>query len=367
MKLKYCLLSASVIIAAHAQATDLDSGVYIAPSLTHQNYGGNVLGDDFNLESEIGFSFGVGYQFDSPWAVEFTYTSVDTELTSGGVDADTEYLHLDGYYHFEDSNDNNWSSYLVAGIGQQSFEADNYDESDLQLNAGYGIKYLFSSNFYARTDLRATLGAEDSDVGTLFNIGLVYIFGGSSSSNAPTKANPSNTQPTKEGAEKVEEVVSAAVIVADKAADVDSDGVSDDEDKCLDTKAGAKVDESGCNEVLEEAKEFTLNVTFKTNSSEINKSSTADIKALAEFLTSYPDTVVTIEGHSDSVGVAAYNKTLSQKRANAVKGVLASDYNIEAERVSAVGFGEEQPISDNATSEGRDKNRRVVASVSNKK
>ena len=107
--------------------------------------------------------------------------------------------------------------------------------------------------------------------------------------------------------------------------------------------------------------------TFKSSSSEINQKSKSDINDLAEFLTSYPETKVVIEGHSDSIGSAAYNKSLSQKRADAVMNALVTEHNIDASRITAIGYGEEQPIADNTSSAGRDKNRRVVAKVNNKK
>lgn len=343
---------ATIAIMTQANATELDTGFYIAPSINYQNFGGNLLDKGFTLDSSTGFSLGLGYQFDPHWGAEIAYTKVSADIANTNTEADTDYLHLDGFYHLDDSNDNNWSRYWVAGLGQQSYE----DEDDFQINGGAGLKYTFESNFYFRTDLRATLGADDTDVGALLNVGLVYIFSHSDSN----KNKASKTVP-----EETTQQASPAVSPAPIDNDTDKDGIDNAADKCPETKAGAKVDASGCYIVLKEAKSFTLNVQFKTGSSVIEESSMADVKGLAEFLTSYPETQVSIEGHSDSTGSAAGNKALSQKRADAVKEVLQSQYAIEAGRVKAVGFGAEQPIADNATAEGRTKNRRVVAKVSN--
>jgi len=68
-----------------------------------------------------------------------------------------------------------------------------------------------------------------------------------------------------------------------------------------------------------------------------------------------------VEGHADSNGAAAYNKQLSQRRADSVRNALIRDYNIAENRLSAVGYGEERPIADNRTADGRRANRRVVA------
>jgi OOP family OmpA-OmpF porin len=78
----------------------------------------------------------------------------------------------------------------------------------------------------------------------------------------------------------------------------------------------------------------------------------------------YADTVVTVEGHTDSQGSDAYNQKLSQSRADSVKAALITSYGIGADRVKAVGYGEAKPVSDNASAAGREQNRRVVGQVS---
>ena len=77
----------------------------------------------------------------------------------------------------------------------------------------------------------------------------------------------------------------------------------------------------------------------------------------------YGGTATVVEGHADSTGAAAYNKQLSQRRADAVRNALIRDYGIAANRLSAVGYGEERPIADNKTAAGRLSNRRVIAVV----
>jgi OOP family OmpA-OmpF porin len=76
----------------------------------------------------------------------------------------------------------------------------------------------------------------------------------------------------------------------------------------------------------------------------------------------YPDLNVVIEGHTDSVGTAAYNKKLSQRRAEAIKKYMVES-GIDTNRLKAQGFGMDNPIASNKTEEGRQQNRRVEAAV----
>ena len=88
-----------------------------------------------------------------------------------------------------------------------------------------------------------------------------------------------------------------------------------------------------------------------------------EVKKLADFLRSNPDSSVVIEGHTDDVGNDEYNLNLSQNRANAIAAVLVDSFKIRASRVKGVGYGETKPIADNSTAAGREQNRRVVAEV----
>ena len=76
----------------------------------------------------------------------------------------------------------------------------------------------------------------------------------------------------------------------------------------------------------------------------------------------YPTTVI-IGGHTDSTGSTEYNQSLSQRRVDEVARLLSANYGIDASRVSAIGYGEAQPIVANDIAENRAKNRRVEASI----
>ena len=146
--------------------------------------------------------------------------------------------------------------------------------------------------------------------------------------------------------------------------DADNDGVPDSLDKCPNTPAGVKVDETGCAVRLAAEKDFTLKVDFASGSATINGDITGGVLAdVAALLKQYPESTVRIEGYTDDRGSAASNKSLSQKRAEAVAKVLVDKLSIDTARVSAKGFGEANPVASNKTAEGREQNRRVVAVV----
>lgn len=108
-------------------------------------------------------------------------------------------------------------------------------------------------------------------------------------------------------------------------------------------------------------------VYFDTNKYNINSASQATLDKLISVLKEYPDTNILVVGHTDSTGSAEYNMTLSKNRAYSVTNYFTSK-GLNSSRFTTNWFGEEQPLHDNSTAEGRAKNRRVnVAIVPNQK
>lgn len=115
--------------------------------------------------------------------------------------------------------------------------------------------------------------------------------------------------------------------------------------------------------VLAEKVIIDLEVLFETDKAIVRPEYYSKITELAEFMKEYPNTIVTVEGHTDSRGKDDYNQALSQRRVNALKEVLITQFGMASERINAVGYGESQPRASNDTAEGRQLNRRVVAVV----
>ncbi|MBR6673957.1 MAG: OmpA family protein, partial [Mailhella sp.] len=88
----------------------------------------------------------------------------------------------------------------------------------------------------------------------------------------------------------------------------------------------------------------------------------AELDRVAQVLAAYPQTTLLVAGHTDSTGSEEYNMKLSQQRADSVKNALVLR-GVAAQRISAVGYGEGQPIADNDTEFGRQQNRRVEVRI----
>lgn len=99
-------------------------------------------------------------------------------------------------------------------------------------------------------------------------------------------------------------------------------------------------------------------ITFETNSAAIRPQFRQALSEVAASVQQYPNTVVRVEGHTDSTGAASYNQNLSVSRAESVTSELARQ-GVSYGRLQAVGYGESRPIATNETSEGRAQNRRV--------
>ncbi len=147
--------------------------------------------------------------------------------------------------------------------------------------------------------------------------------------------------------------------------DNDGDGVLECPDVVDQCPAEAAPDQpDGCPKkydliVVTETKiELKQTVYFDTNKASIKKVSFELLDQVAEALSDYPKIEVRIEGHTDSQGKDKFNKKLSQKRAESVRKYLIGK-GIDGGRMVAQGFGEEVPIADNRTKDGRAQNRRV--------
>nr|WP_324257417.1 OmpA family protein [Cellvibrio fontiphilus] len=329
------VLALSAVIAALSAGASADNHKFEVRA-----EGGRVFFDEA-LEDANTWGLGFGYVLNENWTLEAVASKWDSETQDAALDVDGTQYRLDALYNI--NTESLWRPYVAFGIGDQDREwtTEDYSERDTLLNLGAGVKRALGGNWEFRTDVRAFNSLDNEYTDLALNAGISYLFGGSP---APVKAAP------------------APVVEKDS----DGDGVLDSKDQCPDTPSTHKVDAVGCSLKLTETVAIELNITFDTAKSIIKPEFENEVAKLATFMNQYADTVVTVEGHTDSQGSDAYNQKLSQSRADSVKAALITKHGIAADRVNAIGYGEAKPVADNMTAAGREQNRRVVGQVSTK-
>ena len=110
--------------------------------------------------------------------------------------------------------------------------------------------------------------------------------------------------------------------------------------------------------MMSDGKFITYGITFDVGKATIKPESMGEINRIVTLMTENPDLKFSVEGHTDSTGNAASNQTLSEQRSQAIVAKLV-ELGIAQDRLTAVGKGQNSPIADNNTDEGRAKNRRV--------
>jgi OOP family OmpA-OmpF porin len=324
--------------------------------------------DFWDDDTHFGYKLFTGYQFNRFFAIEgglfdlgnFNLTAVTLpagslreEIKVTGLNMDllvllpfTEKLSMFGRAG---------GNYAESEVSFQGTDAvvvldSERKERDKNYKFGFGLQYFFTDNFAMRAE--AERYRIDDAVGNrgdidLYSAGLLYRFGGPEPVAAPVEPPPVPPPPPPPPPAPLPPL------------DSDHDGVIDDRDKCPGTPAGVAVDADGC----PRKGSITLEgVTFEYDSSILSATSRDTLDTLATDLVKYRRLRVELQGHTDNVGSDKYNLTLSHRRANAVRAYLL-DHAVPADRLTAKGYGELQPIDDNGTEAGRARNRRVVMFV----
>lgn len=103
-------------------------------------------------------------------------------------------------------------------------------------------------------------------------------------------------------------------------------------------------------------------ILFGFDSSALLPEARQELESMAKVLNNYPDTKIQVDGHTDSVGAESYNQRLSERRAKSVADYLRS-LGVTADRITEKGFGENMPVADNDSDDGRRLNRRVEIGI----
>jgi OOP family OmpA-OmpF porin len=309
--------------AGYAMAENRAGSFNITPFVGWYMYEG-----DQPLDDAFSAGLALGYNFTERWGIEAAGSWIWTDSTRPNVgDTESYYYRLDALYHF--NPEGKFVPYVVAGVGAINIDPYHGDnDTDTFVDYGAGIKYFFHPNVAFRADMRGVYAFGDPEHNATATVGLTFQLGG-----------------------KKEE--------APPCVDDDMDGVCDDVDKCPGTPSGLTVDDTGCAQIKEQVS-IRLLVEFDFDKAKVKEMYHDDLKEIAEFMKTYPRTKAVLEGHTDAIGTEAYNQKLSERRAKSVRQYLVDNFGISPDRIESVGYGESQPIADNKTDEGRQRNRRVV-------
>ena len=366
-KIYFTAAVAAVALAQSSISVAEDSGFMVTPSIGFFDYEDDrieapvITGE---LDDDLFGSLGLGYRFANPWAVELVYKYGETETKTTSVDVKYQGVHLDGLYHFD--NDSNLTPYLAFGAGYAELESDanSKDVDETNLNAGGGVKFALNDLLSLRADLRAFRDFDEKNIDVAASLGLQFLFGGEKPAVTAVDGD-ADGDGIKDSMDQCPNTASGIQVDNNGCAfDSDGDGVANHQDNCPDSEAGALVKADGCYQMLTATKDIELEVNFANNSAEVTPAYYAAIQQAADFIKQYPESQIVIEGHSDDRGAASYNQSLSERRASSVAQVLITQFNISADRISSVGYGEEKPIADNTAAAGRAANRRVMAVIS---
>jgi OOP family OmpA-OmpF porin len=329
------------------------------------------------IESEIGINIGVnstknedGNKFQNP-RIGITYQDnkyvvmprVDLEYVKVKDDYASSLLKgsINAVYEYE--NNTYTIPYLVGGVGYEyvSSPTDDVFESHPFVQGGAGVRVDLENGMKARVEgkLLKILASSREGNEAILTVGMSFPLSYQKQRKSPppvvvhAKPAPIIVKPTT----KVFYVNNNECSMKIDAPDLDRDGVEDRLDQCPATPCNFTVDSFGC------PVKTTLRINFATASDRINENSMFKVNRFADFLLSHKGSLVKIVGHTDSVGTAQSNMSLSRRRASSVMRALIQR-GVSASRLDAQGMGESMPISSNNTIEGKAMNRRIEAILS---
>lgn len=338
----------------------------------------------------------LGYHFTDWLALEGSTQRIFSEAASG---ADVNLDSIRGNILLNLLTKKVVRPFVTVGAGLERTDAST-TENDLGLNAGGGMRFLFTKWLSARAEARYNHvkvdGAFSGRQHNLEFLGGLSMLLGASTNDMPAQPVDSDADGIPDDADKCPgtragDVVDATGCVvkaevkkemdedADNVVDSkdncpstpagvevdskgcpldsDNDGIADFKDKCPGTKAGEKIDDLGCPARVAKARGALTGVNFVTAKDELTENSKTILNGVASVLKEF-NTNAEVQGHTDSTGSVEGNNRLSQARAEAVKQYLISQ-GVAAERLQAKGYGSSVPVAENTTKEGRLKNRRV--------
>ncbi|NOJ12445.1 OmpA family protein [Vibrio splendidus] len=322
------------------------SGLAAAPSIAATTYVGAKVGmgwldsacvDGVKCDDDaIGAGIYSGYNFSDKFGIELSSdflgdykTSFSKNGTTAAFSDPLIAISLTPMYRLAVQQE--FDVFFKAGPAYISHGG----EDDVVLSAGIGLEKQLSSDWAVRVEYQYFDDFDDNYVqdlnSNLLSVGVSYNFGTGNTTASAAAATTSAVAVTQAPSEPITE---PAVVVEEKTTVV----------------------------VTKAQTESYSQEMFATNSTELSTDGKIALMPLVEVLKAHPQSSVAVVGHTDSTGAAEYNMMISKKRAAAVAAYI-EEQGIEADRITASGEGEENPIASNDTAEGRAQNRRVDATI----
>ncbi len=319
---------------------------YVTPEL-----GGTFVDTDRDVNNAPYYGIALGKNLDEDWSAE-----LDAVTGNDGGKQGTPGLRITAV----SANvlrvldrDSILSPFLSAGIGviiDNPVAGSSHDDLMAQIGAGF-LVHAWQSEDGSRTfDLRPQITARFDDLSYGHPLDVLVGFGFQFSFGAPVTRHVEAAPPPPPV---------AAAPPPPPPPPPPAPPPAQPNPKCPNVPPGVAVDAEGC--PLKGS--ITLEgVHFATNSARLTPESSAVLDSVAASLRAHPRLRVEVQGHTDGVASEAYNLRLSQARASAVRDYLIA-HGVEADELTAKGYGKLRPIATNETAAGRALNRRVVLVV----
>lgn len=349
---------------------------------------------DTEYSDDWGYGLSFGYKFASPLRLELEYRVGENDVEDSDASLEVESLMGNLWYDFRAGE--RLRPYVGVGLGMANMDLGGSDDDVGIAQVGAGVNYHLSPRLVLDAGYRYAVSEDlelKGDVSTLETeyesqsllIGLRYNFfdaqygvkdgdgDGVVDENDQCPGTPRGVQVDSVGCpldgdkdgvadylDKCPNTPAGDEVDAQGCSlDSDGDGVADRDDACPDTPRGEEVMSNGCGK---EQSVVLRGVNFELNSAQLTVNAETILDGVAATLNSSPGFNVELQGHTDSTGSDSYNMNLSQNRAKSVKSYLVGK-GVDGSRLTARGYGEEQPMASNDTKAGRAQNRRVELKV----
>lgn len=322
--LSACLIATSGLLiatSANAAGTNIQRGAYIGGQASYSWFENDF---DYKHDHQDWYGGQLGYRFTPNFSLEASYVEGKADLRYLNGEVLNRQPLISARYHFADTGILGFEPYMGLAAGEfwtknndPAFSQSGKRHRETVLGPEVGVQRRFLSRLLLDVGARGPYSLDEDRWEGQVYAGINFLF------------SVKNRQD-----EVVEEVVEEYVPEPTPEPQVIS----------------RNVNESG------------TAAQFGFDQDSLSGSQLDDLRAAARFLNDNPNTSVTLEGHTCNMGSDEYNQQLSERRANTAKSFLEGQ-GVSSNRITVVGKGSSEPIADNSTVDGRERNRRVDAII----